>query len=361
MKILIVANESTFLHKFKSELLKMIIDSNHSIEVICDNRLNLFKNNSINFKCHDVKLTNRSLNPIDFLKVLQTYNSIIRDFRPKLVISFTAKPNILMGFLSKFHKIIQIQTITGLGSGFHNSYFTRKILMMLYALSNHHRVIRFHENLSIYDVFVQHKIMARYDQVINGSGVNLVKFPFLPKPNNQITVFAYIGRIMKDKGVFELIEAANSLFAEGFTFKLLIVGELLSNRIKETVVCSDIQFTGYLEDISGILQKIDCLIHPSHHEGMANVILEASASGRPVIASNIAGCKESILDGISGLLFEAGNTNELKKKMAEFLGYNETKRIHMGIEARAHVEKNFNRINVNQEYLKYIHLNTQDS
>ena len=98
----------------------------------------------------------------------------------------------------------------------------------------------------------------------------------------------------------------------------------------------------------------DCLVHPSHHEGMANVILEASASARPVSASNIPGCMESVLDGRSGFLFESKNVADLSSKMAAFIHLPYKERERMGINAREYMQRHFGRDKINKIFLDLI-------
>jgi len=354
MKVLVVANESRFISKFKLELLQQLILNYQQVIVVSDDKYNLLRNFSGEMTLYDIPTNNRSLNPFSFVRLIYRYNSIILKHKPDVIISFTVKPNIIMGMISRYKKIHQIQTITGLGSGYHNSKILRLIIMLMYRMSTHDYLVRFHENSSIKNVFENRNIRAKIDLVINGSGVNLEKYLILPKTNNHTTVFTFIGRVMKEKGIIDIITAANLLDEKGIDYKILIVGDITNSPIKDLNISNKIEIYGYTEDIMCVLEGTDCLIHPSHHEGMANAILEASASGRPSIVSNIPGCKESVIDGITGYTFEVKNSHDLADKMIKFINLEPSAKQNMGIEARAHVAKFFNRNDVNQEYIKAI-------
>jgi glycosyltransferase involved in cell wall biosynthesis len=354
MKILVVANESRFISKFKLELLQQLILKSHQVIVVCDDKYKLLKNMSGEITLYDIPTNNRSLNPLSFVRLILRYNSIILKHNPDVIISFTVKPNIIMGMISRYKKIHQIQTITGLGSGYHNSKILRLVIMLMYRISTSDYLVRFHENSSIKNVFKNSNIRAKIDLVINGSGVNLVKYSILPMTNNLVCVFTFIGRVMKEKGILELLEAASLLDEKGINFRILIVGDITNFPIKDLNISNRIEICGYREDIVSVLERTDCLIHPSHHEGMANVVLEASASGRPSIVSNIPGCKEEVVDGITGYTFEVKNAHDLADKMIRFINLEPSIKQNMGIEARAHVAKFFNRNDVNQDYIKAI-------
>ena len=354
MKVLVVANVDEFLSKFKSEFLDELIQRNHHLEIVADLKDSRDSFGHLNIEKHNIKLKSRSLNPIKLLMVFLKYDRIISQVKPDVIVSFTVKPNVLMGIISRFHGIRQIQVITGLGSGYHNSAIVRQLLILMYKISNHKNQIRLFENESIAKTFLSNKIYSSNSKTINGSGVNLDKFIPLPMPSNETLTFCFIGRVMKEKGIYDLLDASQNLYKKGYKFKLFIVGDHIGFDSKQFEALPYLEFTKYIGDVTQILKLSDCLIHPSHHEGMANVILEASASGRPVIAANIPGCMEAVVDRKSGFLFESKNVEDLASKMISFIQLTFKERERMGIHAREHMQSHFGRDKINKIFIDFI-------
>lgn len=354
MKVVVVANVDEFLSKFKSEFLDELIQRNHHLEIVADFNDVRDSFGHLNVKKHNVKIKSRSINPFQLLMVFLKYRNIISQVKPDVVVSFTVKPNVLMGIISRVYGIRQIQVITGLGSGFHNSAIIRQLLIFMYKISNHKNQIRLFENKSIAQTFVSNKIYSSNSKTINGSGVNLHKFIPLPMPSNETLTFCFIGRVMKEKGIYDLLDASQNLYENGYKFKLFIVGDHVGFDSKPFESLPYLEFTKYIDDVTQILKLSDCLIHPSHHEGMANVILEASASNRPVIASNIPGCMEAVVDRKSGFLFESMNLADLTSKMITFIQLTSKERDRMGIHAREHMQSHFGRDKINKIFIDLI-------
>ena len=354
MKVVVVSNIVEFLLKFKTEFLDDLIQRNHHLEIVADFNDLRDSFEYLNVKKHNVEIKSRSINPIQLLMVFLKYRKIISQVKPDVVVSFTVKPNVLMGIISRLYGIKQIQVITGLGSGYHNSVIIRQLLIFMYKISNHKNQIRLFENQSIAETFASNRIYSFSSKTINGSGVNLHKFIPLPMKSNDMITFCFIGRVMKEKGIHDLLDASKNLFRDGYKFKLFIVGDHVGFDSKPFESLPYLVFTKYIEDVTTILKVSDCLVHPSHHEGMANVILEASASSRPVIASNIPGCKEAVIDQQSGFLFEPKNVADLTSKMIAFLHLTFKERERMGIIAREHMQTHFGRDKINKIFIDLI-------
>lgn len=353
MKILIVTNEMQFIEKFKAEWLEELHRLNHDVTLLC-NVGNFSKFDSTNINLINFNLVSRSLNPFGALNSLYRYYKLINNICPDVIVTFTIKPNVFIGFICKLLNINQIQVISGLGSAYHHSKALRSVVMWLYRKSNHKRIFRIYENEQIKKIFEQYKIHSKDNVIVAGSGVNLTKFKFHPLIRNDITKFAFVGRLIADKGIYDLLEACNILNAEGYNFELLIAGDTTNFKRYKDIGSPSIKFLGYLENVSSLLNSIDCLIHPSYHEGMANAILEASAVGRIVIASNINGCMEAIDSNRNGFLFEPGKPREIANAMKKVIKMTHNEKIEFSEYARKKVEKQFDRESVNKIFTNCI-------
>ena len=195
---------------------------------------------------------------------------------------------------------------------------------------------------------------------VNGSGVNLTKHRFeeYPGHTDDITRFLYVGRIMKEKGMDEYLSAAKILH-EKYGDKVSFAGigyfdDDYEDRIKEAEKSGYFKMIPFALDIHPYIKEADAIVNPSYHEGMSNVLMEASSTGRPCLASDISGCKEIIVNKKSGLLFKPRSTESLTEALDTFIKLSTESRREMGKEARAHVENNFDRQKITENYMKEI-------
>ena len=196
-------------------------------------------------------------------------------------------------------------------------------------------------------------------RVISGSGVNLEEHPPMPYPKEDTVRFVSVMRIMKDKGIEELLEAARRIHEKHpeTVFELLGAYEE-ETRARYEPMIEDLQskgivrYYGYRDDMPEFYRHCQAVIHPSYHEGMSNVLQEAAATARPVIASDINGCREIFENGVSGLAFLPQNADSLTETIERFLLLAPEERAEMGRQARAYVEAHFDRRQVVAAYLE---------
>lgn len=354
-KILILANNDAGLYKFRKELIDELKDGyNLSISFPFGDYYKLFE--SENIRVIDTKIDRRGTNIVSDLKLFFKYFKIIKNLSPDLVLTYTIKPNIYGNLVTRILRIPTITTITGLGSGFSNTNILGKLVKFLLriALKKTHFIV--FQNSSNYEAYKKYRIISEKSKyrIVSGSGVNIKKFPIIPYPSNNKIKLLYIGRIMKEKGITELLQVSK-LLHDNIEFNL--IGDLEENYselIKEYESKRYLIYHGVKKDIRPYIAESDALILPSYHEGMSNVLLEGGSSGRPLLASKIPGCSEIIDDRITGFLFEVKNFDDLKRKIIEFASLSNHDRMSMGIKARQKIEKEFNRQDVIMSYLEMI-------
>ncbi|NOR45753.1 MAG: glycosyltransferase, partial [Candidatus Delongbacteria bacterium] len=167
--------------------------------------------------------------------------------------------------------------------------------------------------------------------------------------------FLFIGRLMREKGVEELFEAINNLSENYDNLEFLFVGGLEEKKYKDIIENNDnITYLGRSEDVRNEIREVDCIINPSYHEGMSNVLLESAAMGKPLLASNIPGCKEIVEDGYNGFLFKPKSPSSLEESIIKFIELSDEDKVIMGKNSRIKVEKEFDRNIVVNEYIKTI-------
>jgi galacturonosyltransferase len=197
-------------------------------------------------------------------------------------------------------------------------------------------------------------------KLLPGSGVNLEKNHFSEMKNFKPVKFLTISRVKDDKGFMILLTTIKRIKQMNLNCEFHIIGDIEETKyisiLKEFVDKNLLKYHGNKKQLEVIefIQSSTCLIHPSFHEGMSNAILETAASGRPIIASDIAGCREIVIENKTGFLFEVGNSDSLTNCIVNFMILSDVMIEELGKNARKHVEDNFNREYIIEQYLKEI-------
>lgn len=308
------------------------------------------------------KLERRGKNLASDLKLFTHYIGLIKNIKPNVVLSYTIKPNLYGGLASRLLNTPYICNITGLGSGFSGNSILKKLIIQLYKHSLKKANCVFFQNNEDRKILQEHGIVKNNYQVIPGSGVNLDEYQYTSYPpmDSKIT-FTFIGRIMKDKGIDEFLEAAKAIKQKYENTSFAVIGFIeptqvqYSEKIKQYSEDGYIEYVGFQKNVIPYIEQSHCIIQPSHGgEGMSNVLLETAAIGRPLIASDIPGCRETITKGVNGFTFEAKNPLDLISKIEQLLALPYPARVEMGKASRVKVEQEFNRNYVVERYLEQI-------
>lgn len=347
---MLLANASGGLYGFRKELIYELLKQH---TVYAGSPLTLYKDELAEMGVHliDLPLDRRGMNPIHDFKLLRQYNKIIKQIKPDLVITYTIKPNIYGGIACRKNKVPYAVNITGLGTAFQKQGLVKNIVVFLYKIALRKAKVVFFENSGNRDIFVESHIIKKEQAcLLNGAGVNLDQYKYLSYPGDEsIFKFLFIGRVMKEKGVDELFDAMKSLVKDGYNCELNVVGGCEENYepvMKQYEKEGWLKYYGYQDDVIPFIEETHCFVLPSWHEGMANTNLECAASGRPIITSDIPGCKEAVIDKISGLLCKPQDKDNLYITMKNMINYDEKDREEMGIEGRKHMEKYFDKKNI---------------
>ena len=351
-KILILMNGSFALFKFKREL---ISELNDSYEVILVFPFNEFTDQleEISTKMINLYVDRRGKNIFTDFEMYKNLFSIMKNEKPDMVLAYTIKMNIYGGFICQYLSIPYILNITGLGSAFNNK-ISSSFFRLLYKIASIKAEFVFFQNIDNYKSFVVKIIQKEKAVLVNGSGVNLEEFMLEAMIDNETTTFTFIGRVMKDKGIDEFIEAAKIINSKHKNTYFQIIGKI--EDIKYTEIMRNIsgigiRYLGFSEEIKEFVKKSDCIINPSYHEGLSNVLLEAAAMGRPLLATDIPGCKEVVNDGYNGYLFSRHSTESLVLAIEKFLELDFEKRKVFGENSRELVARRFDRKKVNEVYI----------
>jgi len=356
VEMFIITNHSFMLYKFRKELIRELLKK-HQITLVMPANEFTQEFQEIGCKIIDIDVDRRGINPIIDYKLYKKYKNLIEKNRPDMILTYSIKPNIYAGIAAKKLGIQYCSNITGLGTAFQKP-FLAQFVTVLYKIAFSKVKTVFFENESNMNLFLEKKLINKHQAcLLDGAGVNLNEFHEEEYYFSSTTRFIFIGRIMREKGVDELFVAMKRLIEEGYDVHLDIVGPFEDNyrdKINELNNSVHYDYHGFQMDIKAYLKKANCLVLPSHHEGMANTILEASSMSRPVIASNISGCREGVINNVSGLLVNVKDSNDLYEKMKKFVLLDDKSKINMGKEARKLMEMKFDKRKVVKNTIKEI-------
>lgn len=353
MKILILANHYLTLRIFRRELIQEL-SKNHEVVISIPEDEKEYMDELRSFGArlvYEKNMDRRAINPVKDLKLISSYKKLLKEEKPDRVITYTIKCNIYGAWACKSLNIPCYCNVTGLGSAFYNGGIIKTITSVMYKCSMNKAKVVFLENKGNEKTLLDMNIF-RPEQtfVLNGAGVNLEKFPFTEYPANENKIsFLFFARIMKEKGVDELFYAIEKLADEYDNLEFNFIGiyeDEYENKVKTLEDKGLIRYYGFQKDVVPFIQKSNCVILPSYHEGMANTLLESASIGRPIITSKIHGCMEAVVDNKSGLLAKACNKEDLYEKIRQFIEMPYKEKKDMGNCAREHMENNFDKYGV---------------
>lgn len=360
MKFLIITNHSYMFWRFRRELTSELLKRG---EVVISTPFVGHEDDlqAMGCRCIQTSLERRSLNPRKEIALFAFYRRLLREEKPDLVITYSIKPNIYGGFACRMAHIPYFVNVQGLGSVFQNELSAR-VASLLYrgALKDAQAV--FFENQSSAEVFVKRRIVTKQKEtVLNGAGINLNVYSVQPYPSEENGIhFLYLGRIMQEKGIDEILEASQRLKKEyGDRVFIDFVGffeDDYKDRIDLLVKRNVIRFHGFCSDPRPFYAQAHCIVLPSYHEGMSNVLLEAASSGRALITSDIPGCREAVTDGETGFLVPVKDSEALYQAMKRFVDLSPEKRKQMGESSRIKMEMEFDKEQVVDETLAALQL-----
>lgn len=357
-KVLLLANHSIIIYNFRMELIQRLVAD--GFEVYLAAPYNELIDEIIKEKCifKEIHLERRSLDPFKDIQLIREYKKLYKEVDPDIIFSYTIKPNIYGCLAARNTNIPFVANITGLGSAMEKNGLLSSFVIFLYKLAFHKVQRVFFQNKDNLFFFEQYNIAVGKHKLLPGSGVNLERFTVQEYPQDNVVKFAFIARIMKEKGIEEYLHVACKIREKYSWVEFHICGfceEAYEEKIAELQKKQIVTYHGMVKDIRTVLSDIHCVVLPSYHEGMSNVLLEASATGRPCIATDIAGCKEIVVDSETGYLAEPKSGDSLYEQIEKFLALSFEEKKQMGINARRLVESNFDRQQVVEAYMNEIY------
>jgi len=372
MKVCIIGALPASLINFRGPLIKSFIDNGHDVIALAANATTAEVNEieKLGVKYIDYPVKRNQLSILADIKTLLSFKRIFKIEKPDVILAYTIKPVIWGGIAAKLSPNAKFYgLITGLGFAFQSNtvkrYLLSTIVTFLYSfsLSKSSKVI--FQNPDNLQVFIDKKIIKKNKAVrVNGSGVDLKYYKYSPPSSKEFT-FLTIARLLGEKGLREYSAAANIIKQKypNIIFKILGPEDpspdgIPLNEVQQWHNANYIEYLGNTDDVRPYLKDCHIFVLASYHEGMPRTVLEAMATGRPILTTNVAGCKETVIEGENGFLVAKENIEQLVSKMLWFIE-NKEQWQSMADKSRIMAADYFDVNKVNGQLLKIMQLNNK--
>jgi glycosyltransferase involved in cell wall biosynthesis len=380
----LTSNTTWNLSHFRAPLLQALAKRGFLLVALAQTDASVSKLQAMGCKVEPVPVQAHSRNLwADFL-LFWSYLRLFRRYRPIAVLSFTVKPNIYGGFAARLLGITQIGNISGLGTAFIQGGWLGKLVQLLYRLGLGGAQTVFFQNPDDRDFFLmKHLVRGTQAALLPGSGVDLQQFSPLVAgrvpvakeftSNPSLFVFLFVGRLLRDKGLIELVQAVKLLGRENLALsgglqrfpRLLILGpegDTNPTAIPQSTLAQwrqdpQLELAGPTDDVRPFIAGADCVVLPSYREGTPRSLLEAAAMGKPLIATDVPGCRQVVKDDHNGYLCRVKDPHDLARAMRQLMQISPEQRQAMGQASRRLAEEVFDEKLVVQKYLEALGLN----
>ncbi|BCB41091.1 glycosyl transferase [Vibrio alginolyticus] len=371
MKIAIIGALPASLFNFRGELLIELSKNYSSVYSLASgaDKKEIEVIESLYTTYYDYPVSRNGLNPVLDVITLFSLCRFNLKKKPNVVLSYTIKPIIWGGLAARFTNVESFYAmITGLGYAFQKGGVAKNLLNVLVkflyrsALKKSKGVI--FQNRDNMQVFIDEGIVPKEKCfLVNGSGVDLSHYSLSPLPSTPH--FLLIARLLGDKGIREYAQAAKLVKQKYPEAVFELVGPedpspdgIKLDEVHQWTESGAIKYSGATTDVRPFIENCAIYVLPSYHEGMPRTVLEAMAMGRPILTTDVPGCRETVIDGENGWLVEKANAEQLAEKMIWFIE-NQDKWQEMGKSSHDMAYEKFDVHKVNAEILKIMGLSNE--
>jgi glycosyltransferase involved in cell wall biosynthesis len=349
--VFVTVNASWNLVNFRRGLVAALLADGHRVTVLAPPDGASGTLEAMGCRFLPLVMDNKGVSPLRDLALLWRIVRILRRERPDAILGYTIKNNVYGGIAARLLGIPFLPNVSGLGTGFLSGTGLRALVVLLYRLGFAKAELVFFQNEDDRALFVGERLVTlERTRCLPGSGIDLARFAPAPARNgDEAVIFLLIARLLRDKGVCEFVEAARIVRRRhpGAVFQLLgpagaanrtaIPDETLAAWHAEGIVVH----LGETDDVRPFIAAADCVVLPSYREGRPRSLIEAAAMARPVIATDVPGCRDVVEAGRTGLLCRVRDAADLARRMEEFIALPPATRAEMGRQARARMERDY--------------------
>ena len=364
-KVLISVNTAWNIANFRLGLVSALRAAGHEVVAVAPVDDSVDRIGQAGCRFVALPMDNKGTSPVRDAILTCRYFFLLRRERPDIFLGYTIKPNIYGSLAAHALGIPAINNISGLGTAFIKTGLLTRIVKALYRIALRKSAVVFFQNTDDRDLFAAGGLV-RGDRarLLPGSGVDLARFQPAPVENRDPggLRFLLIARLLRDKGVMEFVEAARKVKAQAPDSRFQLLGfvdaqnrtAISRQEIDRWVGEGTVEYLGATDDVRPFISQADCVVLPSYREGTPRTLLEAAAMARPLIATDVPGCREVVEDGRNGFLCRVRDADDLAAKVSAFVALPQTRRNEMGRESRSKVEREFDEKIVVARYLEAI-------
>lgn len=349
-KIGFVGNSLQTMCNFRAGVMTELVQMGYEVVIVApkDSDITFLKQNQI--RLIPIEMDCKGMNPFADIQFARTLKRIYKKEKFNFLFHYTIKPVVYGSWAARKTKTLQISVITGLGYTFIRKGWITRVAKFLYRLSLRTANEVWFLNQEDKTLFVEQSLLSPFKaRLIYGEGVDVAKYKSQSDLLSIPFTFLFIGRVLWDKGVGEFVKAAQVVKKQHPKVQFHILGQLGANNpacvsIQQMEEWEQTRTVKYLGETSNVLPYIEnatCVVLPSYREGVSRVLLEAASMERPIIASNVPGCREIVIEGYNGFLCEAQDTNSLIACMMHMLSISQVELEAFGKNGRTHVIKHF--------------------
>lgn len=370
MHILMTVNAAWNIWNFRRPLVRDLLAEGHRVTVLAPPDDSVAQLQAMGCGFLSLEMDVKGLSPARDLKLMARFKRIFRAERPDVVLSYTIKNNIFGAMAARAVGLAFIPNVTGLGTAFLSGGALRTVAEALYRRAFGRLPVVFFQNGDDRDLFVTRRLLRPGQaRLLPGSGIDLVRFAAADLPNaTEPPVFLMIARLLRDKGVIEFVEAARQVKARAPQARFQLLGAIGSEN--RTAIGASmvrawqrdglIEHLGTTPDVRPYIDKAQCVVLPSYREGAPRTLIEAAAMARPLIATDVPGCRAVVEDGVTGFLCQVRSGDSLADACLRFLEMPQDTKAAMGQNGRRKMERDFDEAIVVASYRDAIdHLTEQ--
>ncbi|RDU96053.1 glycosyltransferase family 4 protein [Trinickia dinghuensis] len=371
LTVCLVCNTGFAIYTYRQGVIRMLVAKGVRVIVLAPRDRTFALLEQMGCQCIDLPVASKGTNPLRDLHTLAALYRHYRTIRPDVVFHYTIKANIYGSVAAWLARVPSIAVTTGLGYVFIQKSRAASVAKALYRFAFRFPREVWFLNRDDHTAFLDERLLAHPERakLLHGEGVDIDHFGLTPLPRSEHVTFVLIGRLLWDKGVGEYVEAARILRARHPQARFQLLGPVGVDN-PSAIAQADIdgwtgeglvEYLGEAHDVRPFIAQADCVVLPSYREGVPRTLMEASAMGRPIVATDVPGCREVVDDGVTGLLCEVKNAQSLAAKLERILNMDEPARREMGLRGRDKVAAEFDEALVIERYRQTLHALTGEN
>lgn len=351
--VAICVNSAWNVANFRGGLVRGLVAAGYRVVVLAPDDHPREALAALGCELHPIAMDRGSVSPVHDLALLARLRRALAALRPAVVLGYTIKANVYAGLAAQSLGIPVINNIAGLGTMFLRGRGAALVARALYRIALARSRVVFFQNPDDQRLFLDTRLVRpRQARLLPGSGVDLDRFAVTPLPADEgagPVSFVLIARLLRDKGVAEYVEAARQVRAKGHDARFVLVGghdpgnaaSIASALLAEATDSATIDYRGPVSDVRAAIAEADCVVLPSYREGLPRTLLEGAAMGRPLIATDVPGCRELVVEGANGFLCRAADVDSLATTMIAMIESGADARRAMAAASRRMAEQRF--------------------